>query len=157
MNIKIAMLLTFLCLLSACGTGVKLNPKGCLSSARWERHDREILDYESQYQAFSAKELYLNYAFVLKKRINTPLGIFSTREVYLKTLLEREGINCQDIKSLNVTTTNEWPDVITSFIPFLATKTFYIYGQFWTEARKFQTGVEDLKEEEQDELDALLE
>jgi hypothetical protein len=142
-------------LLCGCGTAVKINPKGCISGARWQTHNREILDYESQYRPFAAKDIYAQYPFVLKKRINSPLGLFSTHEVFLKTILEREGIGCEDIKNINITSTNEWWDVVSSFIPFLATKTFYLYGEMWSDSKRFQTGREDLKEEELDELEEI--
>jgi hypothetical protein len=100
-------------LLVGCGTNIVVSPVGCETKALWT-DGRKIPD------------------FTIERSFWAPFGIAEERVVKVKDLLKSEGISCQDIARVKIDTTYSWQDVFRSMIPFAATRTVVLSGNYIT-------------------------
>lgn len=121
--VKNKILIFILLILSSCSSRLHLSTHGCKTNAIWHNVEREFspsvgdrfaADIDVQKKYFDA---------VIVERIWTPLGQFSREKLLLSELLRLNGLNCRDIKQLEVSFYNDYVDVLTSFIPFLSSRT----------------------------------
>ena len=115
-----------LTLLSSCSSRLLVSTKGCASKARWNSIERELStslgDKFATDIAFQKK--YFDYVFI--ERIWTPLGQFSREKLFLKELLRLNGLNCSDVKAIEISYFNDYIDIITSAIPLLSSRSIMI-------------------------------
>jgi hypothetical protein len=114
-EVEIRLFCTFLLLLSlfGCGSSIIVSPLGCKTSARFIDGSK-IPDFK------------------VERSFWAPFGLFETTVVKIKDLLKQEGISCKDVGTLTVTTTHSVEDVFRSIIPFAATRTVVLTGNYIT-------------------------
>ena len=123
---KLIIVLCFAFLFASCTSRLVVSTKGCSTKATWHAVDRT---YDSSLgDKFSSnierQKKYFDY--VLVERIWTPLGQISREKLLLEDLLRLNGLNCSNIKTVEISYFNDYVDIISSVIPFLSSRSVMI-------------------------------
>ena len=98
--LKIIFLFSF-CVLSSCGGHLTISPRGCQTSALW------AVDRVSYRPSWVMEEkVYVDSSMV--------------RTLFLKDIIEKENLQCRQLKQVKVILKQTWKDVLYSIPPFLS-------------------------------------
>ena len=123
---RLFFLIFTLALLSSCSSRLLVSTKGCASEARWNSIEREFTTSLGDKFAtdITFQKKYFDHVSI--ERIWTPLGQFSREKLLLKELLRLNGLNCSDVKAIEISYFNDYIDIITSAIPLLSSRSIMI-------------------------------
>ena len=126
--VKNNLLCFFLCILlfTSCTSRLVVKTKGCNTKATWSSVDREYDSSLGDKFASNVKRQEKYFDYVLIERIWTPLGQISREKLLLEDLLRLNGLNCSNIKTVEISYFNDYVDIISSVIPFLSSRSIMI-------------------------------
>ena len=107
---------------AGCTSRLLVSSKGCYTKAQWNTIEREFHTSLGDKFATKIKHQEKFFDHVFSERIWTPLGQFSREKLLLDDLLRFNGINCNQIKSVEITYYNDFIDIISSVIPLLSSR-----------------------------------
>ena len=119
---KIFLLAMSFSLFSSCTSRLLVSTNNCYSKGRWNTVEREFNTSIGDKFASEIRHQKKYFDHVFVERIWTPLGQLSREKLHLEELLRLNGMNCSQIKSIEITYFNDYLDVITSVIPFLSSR-----------------------------------
>lgn len=134
----ICFLFISLFIFSGCGSYVAINTDECMTNATWEVSTKKNTD-DVSWQRKSTP------TFNFKKRVDIYLGNVKRKEIRLIDLLAEKRIKCSSVKTLSISVTSDWVDFLTSFLPFISTRTVILSGNM-TEDHRFEA-VEDIMDD----------
>ena len=119
---RLIILIILMAFKTGCTSRLLVSTKGCKTKASWNTVEREFST--SLGDKFASKVDYQSKYFdkVVVERIWTPIGQFSREKLYLTELLRLNGLNCRQIRQVEVTYFNDYIDIISSAIPFLSSR-----------------------------------
>jgi len=118
-KILVVLLLIFF---QGCSSRLLVSTKGCLTNARWNNVEREFVSSIGDKYVTDIKyqKKYFDYVFV--ERIWTPLGQMSREKLNLREFLWLNGLQCSQIKSIEITYFSDTIDAFSSIIPLLSSR-----------------------------------
>lgn len=121
-------LLIFLVLMifQGCTSRLLVSSKGCQTKASWNTVEREFTTSLGDKFATDVRYQEKYFDKVLIERIWTPLGQFSREKLYLSELLRLNGLNCSEVKEIEVTYFNDYIDIVSSIMPFLSSRSILL-------------------------------